>query len=905
MKKLLFLLGFLFALPTSFAADGILIPTLLPNTEIDRLVPGETHTIGTLSFEATEKRITLERIFLKVSAGTGRNIENAILKNEFGASVAFGKVRDDSILFTNLGKQRIDPGAKKTYSIEIKIITLVQGEPYIGLRLENAKAISVISEKYNPRKVGGEYPQSISPLPLANANEEITPYVDPEIDTTLRRRGLKIESLPLKKNKFPAGNKEILLAKIHLESIDSNNRLSRITFETKTSAILNKLYNLKLRVNGQDILPLSKTGNRLSFVDVASVSKDEEQIIELFGDFAEDIPEQEEIYFLVNSDSLTIQNESTKELSVALGIFPLLTSSLFVGESPEDALVQAAIVPTDFSFKRLQTKQTDLVFLEISAANQGAIVTELRLNVTGDISGMTAQNLTLFDEYGNPLSSGTYNEKEKILLFSAPFTLPQDEKHLFRIQADINAFDNNNVFFALDEESLRVERTPSMDTPILKIDTSKTQNITFLADPNDSRSYLTVQYIPNTPTIIAPGKKSISFGSLVFTPDRRDFTIDRIQFQKQGGDHLENLRLTDGKQTITGLLVGDTLIFSHSFAIPTAQSRSFELLADIGLGLDPKETFAFSLKKREDIAIRSSGSYHKEVIVGVPLTSFAVQAEKNCATALVEPVCAAVISEEIPQEKNFSNSCEVERARAAFIRKGSCLGEAEKAEEIPSQEKISKEQKEELEEKTPLAPEEISEKAEEILPPLAEEKEEKRPSFSDITENHANAEAISYLKETDIVKGFDDGSFRPEKEISRAAFLKIVIGSAFPPEEINSCSETTFSDVPLEEWFTPYVCLAQKEGIIKGFDDETFRPGKNISFAAAAKIISRTLGDKNIVEDGDTWYKNFVQYLEEQNAIPMTIGTLDKNITRGEMAEIIWRILEEIKEKPSQIFLGS
>ncbi len=88
-------------------------------------------------------------------------------------------------------------------------------------------------------------------------------------------------------------------------------------------------------------------------------------------------------------------------------------------------------------------------------------------------------------------------------------------------------------------------------------------------------------------------------------------------------------------------------------------------------------------------------------------------------------------------------------------------------------------------------------------------------NFSDIPETHPYQEAINYAKENNIVKGYDDWTFRPENKISREEFTKIIIGSNFEESEIYW--ENCFSDVKWWE-FEKYICTAKREGIIWWWD---------------------------------------------------------------------------------------
>src|SRR3989339_626459 len=106
--------------------------------------------------------------------------------------------------------------------------------------------------------------------------------------------------------------------------------------------------------------------------------------------------------------------------------------------------------------------------------------------------------------------------------------------------------------------------------------------------------------------------------------------------------------------------------------------------------------------------------------------------------------------------------------------------------------------------------------------------------FSDVNSGNQFYEAILYAQEEGIIDGYDDNTFRPDNNINRAEFVKIIMGSVFDVEEISG--ENCFSDVS-NEWFAKYVCTAKTNSIIQGYPDGLFHPEYDISFTEAAKII--------------------------------------------------------------------
>jgi len=170
--------------------------------------------------------------------------------------------------------------------------------------------------------------------------------------------------------------------------------------------------------------------------------------------------------------------------------------------------------------------------------------------------------------------------------------------------------------------------------------------------------------------------------------------------------------------------------------------------------------------------------------------------------------------------------------------------------------------------------------------------------FPDV-ENYIYREAIEYVQSQKIVQGYPDGTYQPANPINRAEFTKILLEAKldFTP---SGYEENCFPDVPNEEWFADYVCYAKVHEIIKGYPDGYFRPANHINFAESAKIIAETfdLGVEDLIE-GEEWFIPYIKSLSKKNAIPTTIQKIDHLTTRGEMAELIQRIKEIIRTRPS------
>lgn len=162
--------------------------------------------------------------------------------------------------------------------------------------------------------------------------------------------------------------------------------------------------------------------------------------------------------------------------------------------------------------------------------------------------------------------------------------------------------------------------------------------------------------------------------------------------------------------------------------------------------------------------------------------------------------------------------------------------------------------------------------------------------FSDLDQDDPSYDAISWMKNHNIVQGYDDGTFQSLNKINRAEFMKIIVESITDEATGSYC----FPDVT-NEWFAKYVCYGKEIGLINGYEDGYFRPANEINFAEASKIVTNALNiDPATTTSADPWYRQYVEPLSDLSAIPSSISDLDKSIARGEMAEIIYRVEENI-----------
>ena len=109
--------------------------------------------------------------------------------------------------------------------------------------------------------------------------------------------------------------------------------------------------------------------------------------------------------------------------------------------------------------------------------------------------------------------------------------------------------------------------------------------------------------------------------------------------------------------------------------------------------------------------------------------------------------------------------------------------------------------------------------------------------FSDVYSDAWYSTAVVTLASKGIIKGYADGTFRPNATITRAEFVTMLarFGTL-------STGAMKFSDVPTSHWAYDYILSASVKGWTNGYTDGTFRPAQNITRAEAARMTNVMLG---------------------------------------------------------------
>ena len=146
----------------------------------------------------------------------------------------------------------------------------------------------------------------------------------------------------------------------------------------------------------------------------------------------------------------------------------------------------------------------------------------------------------------------------------------------------------------------------------------------------------------------------------------------------------------------------------------------------------------------------------------------------------------------------------------------------------------------------------------------------KSNGYNDVKDGDWFCCAVSTLSKMGIIKGYEDGSFKPNDPISRAEFA--AIAARFDPD--GDKTPASFADVT-SHWAKDEISIAANHGWIKGYEDGSFKPDQKITRAETMTLVNRVLNrlpeaKDDLHKDMKTWVDNMDEtawyYLAVQEA---------------------------------------
>ena len=154
-------------------------------------------------------------------------------------------------------------------------------------------------------------------------------------------------------------------------------------------------------------------------------------------------------------------------------------------------------------------------------------------------------------------------------------------------------------------------------------------------------------------------------------------------------------------------------------------------------------------------------------------------------------------------------------------------------------------------------------------------------------------DAVNVLTKLSIVNGYEDGTFRPNNEVTRAEMAKLIIVMTGRDSVASSLKgKTQFPDVVEGGWASGYINCAVAQNIIKGYPDGTFKPNNQVTYAEAATMVLRALNYTKELET-ETYPTGYMTVANNAGILKNVQATKSSdNATRGYIANMLFNALK-------------
>ena len=162
------------------------------------------------------------------------------------------------------------------------------------------------------------------------------------------------------------------------------------------------------------------------------------------------------------------------------------------------------------------------------------------------------------------------------------------------------------------------------------------------------------------------------------------------------------------------------------------------------------------------------------------------------------------------------------------------------------------------------------------------------------------AESVAVLNGMGVFKGYEDGSFKPEGNITRAEVATIVYrlytGDIADKQASLYATYNKFSDMAGASWAAGYIGYCANASLVKGYPDGTFKPSGKVTGYEVLAMILRAVGyDKNNEFSGADWALHVAQTAQQLGVLDNVAKTTDLNApaSRELVAELLFRAIAE------------
>ena len=161
--------------------------------------------------------------------------------------------------------------------------------------------------------------------------------------------------------------------------------------------------------------------------------------------------------------------------------------------------------------------------------------------------------------------------------------------------------------------------------------------------------------------------------------------------------------------------------------------------------------------------------------------------------------------------------------------------------------------------------------------------------FPDVESTASYAQAVQELSALDVISGYDDGTFGPDKLVTRAEITKMIVDALAERSSAEASTESTkFADVSADHWAKGYINQGVADGFIAGMSDTEFDPDANVTYVQAQKMLVSAIGYESFAQGQGGWPTGYKTYAASLDITKGISGIKDSTeLTRAQVAQMI------------------
>lgn len=167
--------------------------------------------------------------------------------------------------------------------------------------------------------------------------------------------------------------------------------------------------------------------------------------------------------------------------------------------------------------------------------------------------------------------------------------------------------------------------------------------------------------------------------------------------------------------------------------------------------------------------------------------------------------------------------------------------------------------------------------------------------FSDVESGTKVYNAVSVLSKLGVINGYEDGTFQPNNNVTRAEFTAMLLRT----RGLGSIGSTSLENPPFPDvttsdvsWAIGNIRTAYEMGIINGYEDGTFKPNNNVLYEEAIKMVVCALGYANYSAEGSEWYSKYVITANSLKILNDVGGAIGVPASRAMIASMLYNCLD-------------